>query len=202
MSIWSNKKSWTALALLLTSAGIAAGVRHGGLSVEYTDARDRAQLGVVFRAWDGAARDLRTIGLKVPAEVSIEAAGSAAGFAAQTGEPAGIAASTRGSTIYTQRLSALATRGLLPFTIRHEAFHTAQPARLTRWLAEGLARTFSGEAVSDPPGPTGLESLPDAALNAQLLQHSTPRLNAAYHEATRRAGLLVRQRGWRAVLGL
>ncbi|GGR33601.1 hypothetical protein [Deinococcus ruber] len=197
-------RNWTALALLLTTAGIAAGagVRHGGLSVEYTDARDRAQLGVVFRAWDGAARDLRAIGLDVPATVRIEAAGGAADLAARTGAPAGIAAITQGNVIHTQRLSALAARGLLPFTVRHEAFHTAQPAALPRWLAEGLARTFSGEAASDPPGATGLENLPDAALNAQLLQRSAPRLNAAYHEATRRAGLLLRRRGWRAVLGL
>ena len=194
-------KNWALLALLLTSAALSAEVRHGGLSVAFTDARDRAELSAVFLAWDGAVRDLRAIGLSVPAMTKIEAAGSAADFAARTGEPAGIAASTRGSVIRTQRLSALAARGLLPFTVRHEAFHTAQPAGLARWLAEGLARTFSGEALSDPPAPTGLESVPDDALSAQLLVRDPVRLSAAYHEATRRARFLIQKRGWKAVLG-
>jgi len=199
-------RAWALFALLLASVGpstaAAAEVRRGGLSVEYTDARDRAELNTVFRAWSAAVRDLRATGLEVPADVRIEAAGSAAAFAARTGEPAGIAASTRGRVISTQRLSALGARGLLPFTVRHEAFHTAQPAGLPRWLAEGLARTFSGEALSDPAAPTGLERLPDASLSAQLLERDPARLSAAYHEATRRARLLVQKHGWRAVLGV
>lgn len=211
MREWSGIRigRWALLALLLASAGQVEGsqsagtteVRRGGLSVEYTDARDRAELSTVFVAWNGAVRDLRATGLNVPATVRIEAAGSAAEFSARTGEPAGIAASTRGSVIRTQRLSALGARGLLPFTVRHEAFHTAQPAGLARWLAEGLARTFSGEALSDPLTPTGLEDVPDTSLSAQLLLRDPPRLNAAYREATRRARLLVQKRGWRAVLG-
>ncbi|WP_424952775.1 hypothetical protein [Deinococcus sp.] len=201
----SEVRRWALLALLLASAGQSAAapaeVRRGGLSVVYTDARDRAELSTVFLAWNGAVRDLRARGLSVPAAVSLRAAGSAADFAARTGEPAGIAASTRGNVIYTQRLSALGAHGLLPFTIRHEAFHTAQPAGLARWLAEGLARTFSGEALSDPPAPTGLEGVPDASLSARLLARDPVLLNAAYREATRRARLLVHRRGWRSVLG-
>ena len=198
-------RRWALLALLLISAGHSAGtatdVRRGGLSVEYSDARDRAELGTVFLAWNTAVRDLRAIGLNVPATVSIEAAGSAAEFFVRTGEPAGIAASTRGDVIRTQRLSALGARGLLPFTVRHEAFHTAQPAGLARWLAEGLARTFSGEALSDPSTRTGLENVPDASLNARLLTRTPAALNAAYREATRRAHRLIQERGWLAVLG-
>lgn len=193
------------MALLLVLAGHSAGaaeVRRGGLVVEYTDARDRAALNAVFLAWSGAVRDLRAIGLNVPEGVRIEAAGSAAAFAASTREPAGVAASTRGRVIRTQRLSALGARGLLPFTVRHEAFHTAQPAGLPRWLAEGLARTFSGEALNDLSAPTDLERMTDASLSARLLERDPARLNAAYHEATHRAHMLVQKRGWRAVLGL
>lgn len=189
------------LAGAFPSAGTAAEVRRGHLSVAYTDTRDRAELSAVFLAWQGAVRDLRAIGLSVPAAVRIEAASSAATFAARTGEPAGIAASTRGRVIHTQRLSALGARGLLSVTVRHEAFHTAQPAGLARWLAEGLARIFSGEARSDPPTPTGLEGVPDAVLSAQLLLRDPARLGAAYHEATRRARVLLAKRGWRVVLG-
>jgi len=198
-------KTCALVALLLVLADHPAGaaeVRRGGLVVEYTDARDRTALNTVFLAWSDAVRDLQAIGLNVPEGVRIEAAGSAAAFTASTGEPPGVAASTRGRMIRTQRLSALGARGLLPFTVRHEAFHTAQPAGLPRWLAEGLARTFSGEALNDLRGPTGLDRVTDASLSARLLVRDPARLSAAYHEATRRARMLVQKRGWRAVLGL
>ncbi|TSA87569.1 hypothetical protein FNU79_03570 [Deinococcus detaillensis] len=130
----------------------------------------------------------------------IEAASSAADFARHTAEPANIAASTQGAVISTQRLTALALSGRLPLTIRHEAFHTAQPAGIPRWLAEGLARTFSGEAASDPQGPTGLSRLSSDALSEELLGRNPTRLAAAYVEAARRAGQLVKRRGWKEVI--
>ena len=188
------------LLALLSPTAQAAQVQHGGLSVTYSDTRDRQQLGAVFLAWDTAAQDLKALGLPPPSKVSVIAASSAANFAALTGEPANIAASTRGATIYTQRLSALALAGRLPITIRHEAFHTAQPAGIPRWLAEGLARTFSDEARTDSPDPTGLGSLSSDELDAQLLSRDPLRLKAAYAEATRRAGKLVRARGWKKAL--
>ncbi|WP_161880887.1 hypothetical protein [Deinococcus alpinitundrae] len=187
------------LALLLSSGALAFEVRHGFLTVIYQDPRDRQQLGGVFQAWDAAARDLRALGLPPP-PTRIEAALSAADFAARTREPANIAASTQGAVIRTQRFTALARSGLLPFTIRHEAFHTTQPTGIPRWLAEGLARSFSGEARRDPPGLTGLASLSSEALSARLLSRDPVRLAAAYVEATRRAGALVRARGYRGAL--
>ena len=186
--------------LLLPPGAHAFEVQHGRLSVTYADPRDRQQLGAVYKAWDAAARDLKELGLELPANVRIEAAGNAADFAARTGEPANIAASTRGAVIRMQRLSALAGRGLLPVTVRHEAFHTAQPPGIPRWLAEGLARTFSGEGRADPRTPTGLEGMPDARLDAELLGRDPARLNAAYREATVRAAKLVRARGWKGAL--
>ena len=188
------------LAALLLGSGQASRWTHGNLTVTYQDPRDAAQLGVVGQAWDAAVLDLRALGLSVPAAVRIEAASSAGDFAARFGEGPGIAASTRGSVIRMQRLSALAGRGLLPLTVRHEAFHTAQPAGLPRWLAEGLARTFSGEAAQDAPTPPCLHALNAAELDRQLLARGSPGPGAAYREATRRAGLLLRRCGWRAVL--
>ena len=176
------------LLLLLLSAAEATQVQHGGLTVVYTDTRDKRQLGAVFRAWDAAARDLRALGLPPPAQVRIEAASSAADFARRTGEGSNIAAVTHGATIYTQRLTALSLAGRLPITLRHEAFHTAQPVGIPRWLAEGLARTFSGEAKADPRAPTGLGGLSDRDLDARLLSRDPAHLNAAYREAARRAG--------------
>ncbi|MFK7600901.1 hypothetical protein ACI3L1_01680 [Deinococcus sp. SM5_A1] len=186
--------------MLLAPNVLAFQVQHGSLTVTYLDPRDRQQLGAVFKAWDAAARDLRALGLPPPAKVRIEAAGNAADFQARTGEPVHIAASTQGAVIRTQRLSALTARGLLPTTIRHEAFHTAQPAGIPRWLAEGLARTFSGEGKADPRTPTGLEGVADARLDAKLLERDPAQLNAAYREATVRAAKLVRARGWKGAL--
>ena len=143
------------LGLLASGAKVQAEVQRGGLTVSYADARDRAHLGAVFKAWETAARDLRALGLPPPAQVRIVAAASAADFAARTGEPASIAASTRGGVIVTQRLAALALSGRLPTTIRHEAFHTAQPAGLPRWLAEGLARLFQRRGGQRPAGSDG-----------------------------------------------
>ena len=111
-----------------------------------------------------------------------------------------LSALTRGQTIYSQRLGALAARGSLTLTARHEAFHAAQPP-LPRWLAEGLARLFSGEAQTDPPGATRLEGLSAGALEAQLLSPDAGARNAAYREATRRARVRVSQVGWAGVLG-
>ncbi|MBB5233904.1 hypothetical protein [Deinococcus budaensis] len=190
------------LALGLGSAP-ALTVREGRLSVTVGDPRDRAHLGAVFGAWRGAERDLRGLGLTVPA-VRLEASASAAEFARRTGEGWLVAATTRGTVIHTQRLGALAARGLLPLTVRHEAFHAAQPAALPRGLAEGLARLFSGEAARDPAGPTGLEEVPDARLGALLAARSPAglELDAVYREATRRARQLVAARGWRGALAI
>ncbi|CAM3245072.1 hypothetical protein DESA109040_04830 [Deinococcus saxicola] len=128
------------------------------------------------------------------------AAGSAADFQARTGEPVRIAASPQGTVIRTQRLLALPAHGLLPTTIRHQAFHTAQPAGIPRGLGEGLARTFSGEGKMDPRTPTGLEGVPDTRLDAELLDGNPARLNlnAVYREAKVRAAKLAR--GWKGAL--
>jgi hypothetical protein len=184
---------------MLLSSALAAQVQHGGLTVTYADARDARQLGTVFRAWDTATADLSRLGLTVPAHVRIRAALNAAQFASATGESAGIAAITRGATIHTQRLGALAARGLLPLTIRHEAFHTAQPPGLPRWLAEGLARTFSGEGARDQAGTTGLESMSSGELDAALRDRRPGRLSLAYLEATRRAATRLKAVGWKGV---
>ncbi len=185
---------------MLWTGASAHSARHGRLTVQYADPRDRGQLGTVFRAFDAAVADLRALHLPLPASVHVVAAANAADFTARTGEPAGIAASTLHRTIRTQRLTALAARGLLPVTIRHETFHAAQPEGVARWRAEGLARTFSGESARDPDGPTGLESLPERALDAALQGRDPARLAAAYREASRRVGRLLRTRSWSAVM--
>lgn len=191
---------WAAVLVLSMSAHAApVTVTSGTLTVTYTDPRDRAHLGLVFRTWEKTADDLMALGLTVQ-PVRLTATSSATTFARVTGEPASIAASTRGQTITTQRLGALAGRGLLASTIRHEGFHTAQPPGLPRWLAEGLARLFSGEAAGDSAEPTGLTALSGAQLDARLLGRVPGQSGAAYREATRRTKALVARVGWRGAL--
>jgi hypothetical protein len=174
--------------------------KSGLLTVTLQDSRDEAQLGTVFSAFKQAQLDLKAIGLK-PKSVRLEALSSANAFARATGEPAFVAASTQAQTIRTQRLGALKTRGLLEFTVRHELFHTAQPASLPRWLAEGLARHFSGEDARDSSEPSGLESVSNAKLDDLLLARgSKTTLNLVYLEATRRAVKLIRTQGWKLTL--
>ena len=145
------------------SLGVSAqSVTRAGLTVIYRDPADRAQLARVFQVWEWAGQDLKARGLTLP-PTTLTAARNASDFATLTGYPAHIAAVTLKGKIYTQRLAALQSKNLLPYTLRHEVFHLAQPPDLPRWLAEGLARMFSGEAAHDPPERTGLEGLSEGS---------------------------------------
>ena len=55
-----------------------------------------------------------------------------------------------------QRLPILEDHGGVEATLRHEMFHLAQPAGMSRWRAEGEAQRFAGERPSAPvlPGVT------------------------------------------------
>ena len=174
--------------------------KSGLLTVQLHDPRDKLHLRTVFSSFQTAQADLKEIGLEIRA-VKLEAFSGAAGLANASGEPSFVAASTHGQTIQTQRLGALKARGLLGFTVRHEVFHTAQPASLPRWLAEGLARHFSGEDARDSLAPSGLESTTNSRLNELLTaRDSRATLNLVYLEATRRATKLLRMQGWRRAL--
>ncbi len=184
-----------AQATAQSSIQAAQTVSQNGLTVHYRAPNDRQELRTVFAAWATAKRNLAQMGVKVPA-IRVEASLNAANFAALTREPAGIAASTVGKIIYTQRLGALAGRGLLLYTIRHEVFHIVQPAGLSRWQAEGLARIFSGEIRTDPVGHTGFEQLTGPQLDEQLLNREPAALGRAYAEATARVQKLIGRVGW------
>jgi hypothetical protein len=193
--------------ILVTSFAFAAPTQNkplefkaGLLTVTLHNPRDKSFLQAVFSEFQKARADLKAIGLEVK-PVRLEAFQSADAFAHATKEPAFVAASTRGRTIRTQRLGALKARGLLGFTVRHEVFHTAQPASLPRWLAEGLARHFSGEDARDSRGPSGLEARTNSDLDVLLqARTSSVGLSLVYLEVTRRAVRLIRATGWRQVL--
>jgi hypothetical protein len=187
------------LTTVVAAACLAQAAATAALTVQVGDRRDLPLLQSVHAVWKRAAQDLEGLSLSVPPATLI-AHRDAATFARSTGRPWNTAAVTVGNTIHTQRLSALHSLGTLERTLRHEAFHLAHPRGLPTWLAEGLARHFSGEALADPHGPTGLENA-DAATLERTLRGSVPSLRA-YREATRRAERLLRERGWKAALAV
>ncbi len=187
------------LALLLPSSVAVSTFQTSNLTIKYHDPKDKAQLEFVVSAWKDAQTKLRAIGLE-PQSITLEAYASAAQFSKVTDEPWFVAAVTQGKRIQTQRLGALKTRGILKFTILHETFHTVQPSKLPRWLAEGLARIFSGENASDPIQ-TKLEQVSEAQLNTALEgRNAQINLEQAYWEASRRAQKLLASRGWKVIL--
>jgi hypothetical protein len=115
------------LALILPSSFAVSTFQTTNLTIKYHDPKDKAQLELVIQTWKDTQTKLRAIGLE-PQAVTLEAYASAAQFSKATGEPWFVAAVTQGKHIQTQRLGALKTRGILKFTIFHEAFHTVQPA--------------------------------------------------------------------------
>jgi hypothetical protein len=188
------------LAFLLPSSFAVSTFQTSNLTIKYHDPKDKTQLETVLLAWKEAQTKLRAIGLE-PQAITLEAYASAAQFSKATGEPWFVAAITQGKNIQTQRLGALQARGILKFTILHEAFHTVQPAKLPRWLAEGLARIFSGENSSDPHETT-LERISEVQLMSVLEgRNAQNSLNQAYWEASRRAQKLLTARGWKGLLG-
>jgi hypothetical protein len=174
--------------------------RTGWLSITINDPGDQNRIAGVIETLQRAKQDASELGLSVP-QITLEATTNAAQFTRLTGEPAGIAAITNGTKIVTQRLNALQARGRLTHTIRHELFHTAQPPRMPRWLAEGLARHFSGEHKNDPLQVTGLETKTEQQLNEMLQSRTSHQaLNQAYVEASKRAVKLIRTNGWKRTL--
>jgi len=77
--------------------------------------------------------------------------GTTQDFMAATGQPWWAAAATRGTTIELQPLATLKRKGILGTTIRHEYAHYVidrlSGGKAPRWLAEGLAAHFAGEAA-------------------------------------------------------
>jgi hypothetical protein len=193
-------KTLIGVILTLTSISLAvSSFKTTNLTIKYHDPKDKAQLETVLIVWRDAQTKLRAIGLE-PRAITLEAYASAAQFSKATGESWFVAALTQGKRIQTQRLGALKTRGILKFTILHETFHTVQPAKLPRWLAEGLARIFSGENVSDP-NHTKLEQVSEAQLNTVLEgRNAQVGLEQAYWEASRRAKNVLATRGWKSLL--
>jgi stage II sporulation protein D len=132
-------------------------------------------------------------------------------FTGATGQPAWVAATTRGRRIELQPLSTLGKRGVLAPTLRHEYAHAVIDAlsrsRAPRWLAEGLAAHVAGEGRALTRGDGAREKLSREDLEKRLAASpaaSPAEMRALYAAAFREVGALIRAEGeanvWRRVV--
>jgi stage II sporulation protein D len=128
-------------------------------------------------------------------------------FTGATGQPAWVAAVTRGRRIELQPLATLGRRGLLSPTLRHEYTHAVINAlsrsRAPLWLSEGLAAHVAGEGrMLTRYAPGGKPSLEE--LERRLAAPATAaEMRTLYAAAFREVSALIRAQGeanvWRRI---
>jgi stage II sporulation protein D len=167
-------------------------------------------------ALEAARRDLAgrldAASLPMPAmpALDINVRETTADFVAATGQPAWVAAATRGGRVETQPLATLERRGVLAQTLRHELAHAfiekLSRGRAPLWLAEGLAAHFAGEgALLSRHAPREKISLGE--LEKRLARRGdASQTRSLYAAAYAEVRALVRSDGepqiWRRVAGL
>lgn len=165
----------------------------------------RREVESTLRALEAARADLlrRLANASLPAPalptVEVFAHATTGDFVASTGQPAWVAAATRGARIELQPVATLSRRRILPQTVRHEFAHVVVSAlsrgRAPRWLAEGLAAHFAGEGQRlsrhAPEKKLSLEEL-EARLARPASAEET---RALYAAAYREVAALVRAEG-------
>jgi hypothetical protein len=125
--------------------------------VSYPPSAARVEIESVLRTLEAAHEDmhrrLNAASLKLPGASRFDVIihGTTQDFTAATGQPWFAAGVTRGHRIQLQPLSVLRRRRILTSTLRHEYAHSVIEAigegHTPRWLAEGLAIHFAGEAA-------------------------------------------------------
>ena len=129
-------------------------------------------------------------------------------FTGATGQPAWVAATTRGRRIELQPLATLHGRGLLAPTLRHEYAHAVINAlsrsRAPLWLSEGLAAHVAGEGRALTRHAPRSQQWSREELDKRLAAPaSRAEMRALYAAAFREVGALIRAEGeanvWRRV---
>lgn len=169
----------------------------------------------VLRTLEGSMRDIRSrleqagipFPLRRPIEIVIHA--TTADFISATGLSGWSAGAARGDSIHLQPLDILRKRRIFETTLRHELAHVVIEeigrGRAPRWLAEGLAIHFAGEAAT-LPGLGAAAKLSRAGIEEAL---KTPKpyreMRVLYARAYREVRNLILQSGesqvWRLAAG-
>jgi stage II sporulation protein D len=165
----------------------------------------RREVESTLRTLEAARADLlrRLSAASIPAPalptVEVFAHETTGDFVASTGQPAWVAAATRGTRVELQPLATLGRRRILPQTLRHELAHVFVSAvshgRAPRWLTEGLAAHFAGE------GPQLSRHAPRQKFSFEELEArlarpaSSAEMRALYAAAYREVAALVRAEG-------
>ncbi|HEV2799083.1 MAG TPA: SpoIID/LytB domain-containing protein [Pyrinomonadaceae bacterium] len=208
----------SSFAHVAAPAPLAQGARltlsSGNFRVSYT-ARGaaRREVEAALGALEAARADVRSRldagGVAFPALGVIEVFvhETTGDFTGATGQPAWVAAATRGRRIESQPLATLARRGVLAPTLRHEyahaVIHALSRSRAPLWLAEGLAAHVAGEGASlTRHAPREKLSLADLEKRLSA-PASAAEMRALYAAAFREVGALIRAEGeanvWRRV---
>jgi stage II sporulation protein D len=124
-------------------------------------------------------------------------------FIRETGQPGWAAAATRDGTIVVQPVALLERRGVLDSTLRHEYAHIVlerlSQARGSRWMAEGLAVYFAGEAKNYAKAER--LAISDEELDLRLARpKSRDEMRALYAESYGRVRELIKREGESVVL--
>jgi hypothetical protein len=181
--------------------------------INYPPSVARSEIESVLRTLEAAHEDmhLRLIAasLKLPGASRFDLVIHSAtqNFTAATGQQWFAAGATRGRQIQLQPISVLRRRRILTSTLRHEYAHavieTIGEGRTPRWLAEGLAIHFAGEAAML----TGFESGKRLSLDELETKLERPasagEMRALYAAASREVCALIQKEGessvWRRV---
>ena len=136
-------------------------------------------------------------GLRAAAGVRVVVYPTLDAYRDATGEPAFVLASTRGSSVRTQSIDRLKTRGHLESIILHETLHVILEQNshnpLPHWFLEGLVVILAGEQTERTAWHSDVE-------RTLVTPRDEAQLRAAYAAAATRVGGLIARYGRRTVL--
>ena len=139
----------------------------------------------------------------LPKRVELYVHESTGNFSGVTGQPAWVAATILDHRIQLQPVEVLIRRRILEKTLRHEYAHLVigelSKSRAPRWLAEGLAIHFAGEALQIPLADRGKDLSIEQIESGLKRLRSPAEMRNLYAEAHKKVSALIEKEGEAAV---